>query len=287
MDSWFAAGERFLQAEARLLEQRLFGTLFGEEPAAGVTDVLRGYQNDDGGFGHGLEPDKRCPASLPIDVEVALSTMATAGVRDSDMIGRACDFLARSANPAGAVPLAFPVIERYPRAEHWSEWTYEPGVNPTAGLAALLYRLGFDHPWRDAATQFCWQALESGDIPDDVHALTEVFAFLEHVPDRERAEKHAGEMLDRLLTTSMFHLDPEAPGYGLSPLQLAPTPDARWRSLFTDEQIQSHLNHQAAAQQPDGGWLITWEPPSAASLLEWRGIVTLGTLRTLTAYGRT
>ena len=39
-------------------------------------------------------------------------------------------------------------------------------------------------------------------------------------------------------------------------------------------------------QQTDGGWPVTWEPPSEASRLEWRGIVTLGALRTLTAYGR-
>ena len=39
-------------------------------------------------------------------------------------------------------------------------------------------------------------------------------------------------------------------------------------------------------QQADGGWLITWEPPSQAARSEWRGIVTLGALRTLTSYGR-
>ena len=71
MDDVFAAAERFLRAEARLLEQRLSDTLFHGAPASGVVDALRGYQNDDGGFGHGLEPDTRCPASLAIDVEIA------------------------------------------------------------------------------------------------------------------------------------------------------------------------------------------------------------------------
>jgi hypothetical protein len=65
MDDVFAAAERFLRAEARLLEQRLFDTLFHGAPASGVVDALRGYRNADGGFGHGLEPDKRCPAACP------------------------------------------------------------------------------------------------------------------------------------------------------------------------------------------------------------------------------
>ena len=34
--------------------------------------------------------------------------------------------------------LASPVIESYPRAAHWTDWTYVPGLNPTAGLAALV-----------------------------------------------------------------------------------------------------------------------------------------------------
>jgi len=41
-----------------------------------------------------------------------------------------------------AVALSFPVIEAHPRAGHWSDWTYTPGLNPTAGLAGRLHRLG-------------------------------------------------------------------------------------------------------------------------------------------------
>ncbi|HET6185944.1 MAG TPA: hypothetical protein VFE59_02975, partial [Trebonia sp.] len=65
MDDAFAAGDRFMLNQARLLERRLFATCFLGQRAARVVDALRGYQNDDGGFGHALEPDKRCPASLP------------------------------------------------------------------------------------------------------------------------------------------------------------------------------------------------------------------------------
>ncbi len=289
MDDPRTAAERFVSAEGRLLERRLLAACFAGAPAGGVVDALRGYQNADGGFGHGLEPDKRCPDSLPIDVEIAFQTCATAGAADPEMLGRACDYLSRVAARAGAggaVPLAFPVIESYPRAEHWTDWTYAPGLNPTAGLAGLLYRLGFDHPWRTEATRFCWQALESGALPDEVHALSEVLVFLEHVPERERADEHAAAVSKHLLAQTMFHLDPQTPGYGLSPLHIAPTAESRWRKLFTDAQIDAHLDHLAQAQEPDGGWPITWDPPGTAARLEWRGIVTLHALRTLTSYGR-
>ena len=84
----------------------------------------------------------------------------------------------------------------------------------------------------------------------------------------------------------MFHLDPDASGYGLSPLHLAPAAGSRWRGLFSDSQINGHLDRLEADQQGDGGWPITWEPPSEAAVCEWRGIVTLQALRTLTSYGR-
>jgi hypothetical protein len=289
MDDAFAAGDRFLLNQARLLERRLFGTCFLGQSPAGVVDALRGYQNDDGGFGHALEPDVRCPASLPIDVEAAFQALATAGAFDHDMVIRGCDFLARVAQEAdagGAVPPAFPVIESFPRAAHWTDWTYQPGLNPTAGLVGLLYRLGVDHPWRSAGAAYCWRQLESGGPPGDAHTLTEILGFLEHVPDRDRADRHAAALASQLADIPLFQLDPDAPGYGLTPLHVAPQATSRWRALFTDAQLDGHLDRLQKDQQADGGWPITWEPPSEAARSEWRGIVTLGALRTLTSYGR-
>lgn len=281
MSDAFAAADQFLWTHARLLERRLFAVEFLDQSPGKVVDVLRGYQNPDGGFGHALEPDTRCPASLPIYVEVALQALTTVGASDERMVRAACDFLARVANDAdvgGAVPLAFPVIESFPRAAHWTEWTYAPALNPTAGLVGLLYRLEVEHPWRDEAEAWCWRAIDA-DVPDGAHTLSEVLVFLEHVPARGRAEAAAVALSQRFTEMPDVHLDPKAPGYGLSPLHFAPTADARWRQLFTDAQID-------AALDPDGGWPLTWEPPGETARLEWRGIVTLRALRTLSSYGR-
>jgi hypothetical protein len=284
MSDLLTSANAFIVREARLLERRLHATLFEGAPAAGVVDALRGYQNDDGGFGHALEPDKRCPASQPLDVQIALETLCAAGTNDVSMLQRACDYLAR-VGPDGGVPPVLPSIAAYPRAAHWGDGNFPPGVNPTAALAGLLHALGVEHPWLGAADKFCWRELER-ELPHDAHGLAVTFVFLEHVPDRERAEALAGPVAAQLPDAEWYLAAADAEGYGLTPLAFAPTPDSRWRSLFDDGQIAAHLDRLERDQQPDGGWPVTWDPPSDASRLEWRGIVALGALRTLRAYGR-
>ena len=50
--------------------------------------------------------------------------------------------------------------------------------------------------------------------------------------------------------------------------------------------IAGHLDRLERDQQGDGGWAITWEPPSPAAVFEYRGVQTLWALRVLRAYGR-
>ncbi|QBI20023.1 hypothetical protein ER308_10935 [Egibacter rhizosphaerae] len=284
-DTRRTAARTFLYRNGRVLERRLFAALFEGADPAGVVEALRGYQNPDGGFGHGLEPDKRCPHSIPADVEVALGTLAAAGTVDEPMVSRACDWLVSIADPSGAVPLGFPVIEGYPRADHWAEWTYELSLFPTAGLVGLLHRLGVVHPWRDRAEAWCWTTMEA-EIPREAHAIADCLCFLEHVPDRPRAEKVAAGVADALAEASFYRGDPDSEEYGVTPLYLAPTAASPWRELFSDELIAAHLDRLEADQQDDGGWPIQWDPPSEASILEWRGIETLRARRVLDAYGR-
>jgi hypothetical protein len=276
----FTAGRDFVWREARLVENRLFAAVFEGAESTGVIDALRGYQNPDGGFGHGLEPDKLCPASLGLDVELAFDTLLAAGARDEEMIRRAVDWLQSTATPDGAVALCAPVVEGYPRAEHISEWTYEPSLNPTAGLVGRLHKLGFEHPWRDQAAAWCATALADG-FPEDAHAMHESLEYLEHTGDID-----LDRVRDWLPKLSHYRADAADPSYGVTPLDFASTPDSFWRQLFSDSQLEAHLDRLIADQQPDGGWALTWEPPSQAATLAYRGILTVSALRTLKAYNR-
>jgi hypothetical protein len=277
------AARSFLQREGRVLDQRLAATQFDGADPQGVVDAVRAYRNPDGGFGHGLEPDKRVPHSQPLDVEVAFDAMAAAGRFDEELALGACDFLA-SIGPGVACVL--PNVKGFPLASHWEEGAFEePGLNPTAGLVARLIEQGVSHPWVDAATEFCWSELEAG-LPREAHVLERTLRFLTAVPDRERAEKVLSDWPSVRATAQWLKTDPTSTDYGVTPLDLIPVPDSPWRSCFDDATYDAFLDALEGEQQPDGGWPIAWEPPGQAAVLEWRGMRTLSALTTLRAWGR-
>ena len=278
----FDDARRFLYAEGRLLERRLFGVLFEEAGAGSVVDALLGYRNPDGGFGHGLEPDKRVPDSQPLDVEAAFWAMDTAGHFDHDLARAACDFLQRIGPGVGPLTETY---RDYPRAPHWGDFALAPDLNPTAGIAAMLWKWDIDHPWREAATAFCWERIEAG-LPEDAHGFGETLSFFAWAPQRSRADEAAAKAGARLGSLRMFRLDPAEPGYGVTPLHYAPAPDSRWAGLFEPSVIEAHLDALAAAQLEDGGWPISWEPIGPAAGYDCRGAETLRALRTLRAFGR-
>jgi hypothetical protein len=284
-DDPFARGRDFLYRDARLLERRLFEALFEGGAPRAVVDCLRGYRNADGGFGHALEPDKRAPASQPLDVEIAFEALDAVGAVDHELVQGACDYLAGLADERGAVPIVLPSIAGFPRANHWGDGQFAPEAAPAIGIAGLLYKWDVAHPWRERVSAFCWSVVE-GEPSDDAHALRECFVFLEHAPDRTRADAAGGRLADALRRARYFLADASSDEYGLTPLHFAPTPDSRWRRLFEQEQIEAHLDRLASDQQEDGGWPLSWEPPSEASRLEWRGIETLRALRVLASHGR-
>ena len=93
------------------------------------------------------------------------------------------------------------------------------------------------------------------------------------------------DVIETNLPKASFY-EAEAPvkDYGLTPLHFAPKPESICRELFTQEQIDKHLEDLLKTQQADGGWPINWGAPGMASKLEWRGRVTLDALCRLSAY---
>jgi hypothetical protein len=280
----FDAAAEFMAGHARVLDRRVFQRLFQGGTPEPVRDAVAAYRNDDGGFGHALEPDLRAAASQPAAVEMALRIMDAAGAWDERLVRDAIDWLTSIAPSEGGATFVLPTLAQGPHAPWWVPAEGNPvSLIQTGQIAGVLYARGFTHRWRDGATEVMWRGIDQLTEPN-AYEMFGVLAFLQHVPDRSRAE-NALQRIGRLLR-ALVTVDPNAEGETHSPLDFAPLPDSIARSLFDEATINAHLDHLAGAQREDGGWTFNWPAWSPAAEADWRGFLTVDALRVLRANGR-
>ncbi|MFD4576422.1 hypothetical protein ACFWNK_19460 [Streptomyces sp. NPDC058417] len=298
--------EHFVWLTARVLEQRLFAHHFLHGRADPVETALDAYRNDDGGYGHALDPDLRGPVSQPLHAARALHVLDALGRCGGQRVERMCRYLSSVSGGDGAVAAVLPSQRGYPSTPSVPVRDDPPSdLLATGPVVGLLHRNEVWHAWLFRATDFCWRAVDSLDTscPHEVRAAA---AFLEAVPDRPRAQA-AADRLGRLVRArGLAVLDPDdgpvderadrrdaSPGAAghdraerLFPYDYARTPASLARGWFTDDEMARSLDHLAAAQQEDGGWPVRgrgWAPGTA---LESRPGTTIEALRTLRAHGR-
>lgn len=275
---------RFIATHGRLLERRQFEVRFAGGSPDSVGRVVKAYQNADGGLGHALEPDIRSPLSQPGFIGFGLAAMTDAGCRDPEFALSLCEYLAGVADGRGLVPFLFDNAYEAPIAEHWVMPAIPTDVNPTAEICGYLHYQGIEHEWLSRATESCYRIFMD-DPPKEAHALACAARLAEHVPDRTMADNLLDMLADTLPEAHFFQPHAPVSEYGLTPLHFAPRPDSPLRRLFSQSQLDGHLEQLAGGQQADGGWPITWEAPCETAAWEWRGKRTLEAVSVLSAYG--
>ncbi|MGK9461592.1 hypothetical protein ACSLFT_16320 [Streptomyces sp. G6] len=292
-----ARAEPFVWLTARVLEQRLFAYHFRGGDAGPVESALDAYRNEDGGYGHGLEPDLRGPVSQPLHTARALRVLDAVGGCGGQRVERMCRYLTSVSTRDGALPAVHPSQRGYPAAPFVPVVDDPPGeLLATGPVVGLLHRNDVWHAWLFRATDFCWQAAESleSSHPYEIEAAV---AFLDSAPDRPRAEAAAGRLGRLVRGQRLAVLDPDdrdaypvspgyAPGEHHFPHDYAGHPHSLARAWFTDDEMARSLDFLASEQEEDGGWPVRWRRWAPAPALEARPGVTIEALRTLRAYGR-
>jgi hypothetical protein len=287
------AAEQFIAAHGRVLDRRRFERLFRGGEAEPVRDAVTAYRNPDGGFGHGLEPDARSPGSQPAAAELALRILHEADAWSAGQAAGACDWLQATAPGEGGAVFVDASVEGWPHAPWWAPEEGRPASLVSTGrIAGTLYARGVAHPWLDGATEVMWSRIEAltearpPEAAASPYGMLGVLAFLDHVPDRARAERAFAAAGPLLVKQGLVELDPAASGEAFGPLVYAPAPGCLARGLFDEATIDAHLDHLAAAQRDDGGWTFSWPAWSPAAEADWRGFITVEALHTLRSYGR-
>jgi hypothetical protein len=291
----FAAAEAFVRDQGRPLDAELLALTLGRGSVDAALAALVGFQNADGGFGHGLEPDITSPASSAIATSIGLRilTRLDTSARRPTVIA-AIDWLTGALDrEAGVWPIVGQDVELTPHAPWWS-WSDDLAANwngfrfnPTAEILAHLYR------FRDLAPAALIECVEAGLR----YALAET-ALVENAYDLKCAIRLAesdglppdlARTLEGLVRRSIAAHDPA--DEHASPFDAAPTPASPFADLV-DGQIEPALTSLIAAQAEDGGWTPFWDwafvdaKAWAKAKSDWRGQLTRDALEVLLAYGR-
>ena len=141
----FEQARRFLEERGRPIDLALYSYHFEDGARERVMTALAEYQNQDGGFGHALEPDLRLRGSSSIATSVAFQIFRQVGARADDApVRKSVEYLVDSYGAqAGVWPIVPPQADTEPRAPWWDHAKSAEAfggfkLNPRAELAGYL-----------------------------------------------------------------------------------------------------------------------------------------------------
>ena len=292
-----AAVRARLDQSGRPMERALVAYRLDRGSVADVLETLTGFQNDDGGFGHGLEPDLKSPSSSPFQTSVAFQIFRELGTPASHpMVSRGLAYLQDTYDVSTrSWPVTPADVERHPHAPWWVEAAATPSIdnlNPRAELLGVLleYRDARFGDWVDSVEDAVRDCLaRTAEL--EMH---EVLCVLRLAETPRLSTEWMPELAGQLVPAAEACVGTERAaweGYGLRPIDVAPRPGGLLSSEF-GEVAGMYCDYLVATVSEDGVWSPTWswseQYPEAweHARQEWSGIIIARHLQVLSAYDR-
>lgn len=294
----------FMDTKARSVDTALFSWHFDGGKVDEVATALKPYQCEDGGFGHGLEPDFWLERSSPMATTIGFQIMREIGLGvDHPMIQRAVKYLLNmfdgDRNCWHAVPVA---VNDAPHAPWWhfDIATGRCGVegtwaNPNAEIVAHLTAYAQLVPPEFLARVTELAMAELNELPEKI----DLHDFLCY---QQLLEVSSGANHEHILTKLrasvplMVSISPEDwSQYGTKPLQLCPTPQSEFYSILQDalpNALDSNLEFEIMRLSEQGCWDPNWswfgnyDETWTQAKQAWQGALTVQTMKWLRSYER-
>lgn len=223
--------------------------------SSNVLAALAHYQNEDGGFGHGLEADLRSKQSTVIATTVGLQILSSIDAIRSPMADRALEYLSANYTDEGWQAIHAGAND----APHAPWWKYKVpcgyAANPT--VEVLKYLLD-----RRAMASATPELMDRAITHISEHALDmhELLCYSRLFESAMLSKEQRLALLPHLLSNAfqLVNSDPnDWEEYCLTPLCLAQQPGSVFAEFFADV-IPENFEFLVNSQNEDGSWSPAW-----------------------------
>lgn len=288
-----SAAKQFVLQNARPLDLAVYRYFFEGGSSRDVVAELAKFQNQDGGFGHGLEPDCFNPHSSPIATNDALITLFRVGELQAGapMVKGMVRYLQSHDSfdeTRGRWLFAIDSNREFPHAVWWEkEGDGIHGFNPTMSLAAFLVCFGERTPLEEALVRQGVDDLrQTPDVSGEaLKCYLLAYELLNRNGISDLVDLQALKDLIAVRLDAAICKEPEK--YGV---EYVPAPSDFFAGSyleFVTPALRPLIRAEQAAlgklQQPDGGFDISWEwgtpyPEFAQARSWWRPRLTIDKL---------
>lgn len=228
----------FIFENGRLLERKLFEYFFLDGDKEGCLKALLAYQNRDGGFGNGLEPDLLCPDSTAIGAETALYTLDLLDHHDAEIVDPLIGWLVTNQHEEGYILHPPKNLEEFP----FQPWWWNPDHNRILSIVAQLSKWGLSHDQLFSRARSYYEGAELPEL-DNFYSYP-FFAYLRYCGQDEHDKSRLAKWMAQIPRLLDRHRD-HYPLFG-----------RHWfwaRDLVSKEIVGKEAAAFAGAIEEDGG----------------------------------
>lgn len=287
----FLKTEAWMQCHARGLDLAKWNFLFHDGTKETILSALLQYQNDDGGFGHGLEADLQSPLSAAIPSAEAILQAYEYGLDcTADWFQRLLRYFEMTVlNIPKYWPDCPPAVLDAPHAPWWrAELPTAFSPNPCAVVASAMLCYGTDSQKAFGAriAEDCWHFLQSDSFCGD-HDTRNLMVLAEHSPSV--SENVFFALKRRILENTCFDTA-KWEQYYFQPLDFVSSPTSVWFDVVAhgvDRNLDYWVDtvNEAGVWTPNFSWGVDTEV-SRRVTKQWTGYLAVNRMKILRNFGR-
>ncbi|MBU0976685.1 MAG: hypothetical protein ABIE03_02935 [Patescibacteria group bacterium] len=286
----------FAFKNGRILDIELMNHYFNGDNSSNVLAELRKFQNPDGGFAYGLEPDLRTDVSSNIAMTYAFQYFQKLNSSTlPEFLYKAIEFFEE--NYSKEHQRWIPIPEETNDSPHAVWWTYDKEKylqdsewgNPTVEIIGYLlkYENNFDENELETLKQKALKRLSDAKEVE-VHELMCYQRFVKSLDKKE-----TDQVYDKICKLAVKQVEKDSTkwgGYVARPLNFVDSPKSPVYEVLGDE-VDQELDYLIENFEPCGGWYPNWDWMMFEK--EWQkvkpevaGMITVKNLVTLRKFGR-